>query len=217
MSCLLTRPLTYRSGASSRTWSHTRWWASIQRCPQEGRVGGHSLLCSQETAWPVSRPISQYLTQKTPRVHVKTKVYPGLPHAFHLFPDLEATPIYFNTIVDWVNILDKDPNKIMNEIWHPSITYTSTRFDMKYQSALADLEIRMLVCISQLQICRSTWFYISTALNTINQLLLDWRLVLNHHHHTRKFRGPIIIRGPDLMTLETTVKRPECWFRKSYL
>ncbi|KAL4780074.1 alpha/beta hydrolase fold-domain-containing protein [Aspergillus varians] len=45
-------------------------------------------------------------------VPVKTKVYPGLPHAFHLFPDLEATPTFYNTVVDWINFLDKDMSKI---------------------------------------------------------------------------------------------------------
>ncbi|KAL4926198.1 alpha/beta hydrolase [Aspergillus undulatus] len=45
-------------------------------------------------------------------IPVKTKIYPGLPHAFYLFPDLEATMTYFNTIVDWVNFLDKDMAKI---------------------------------------------------------------------------------------------------------
>ncbi|KAL4882113.1 alpha/beta hydrolase fold-domain-containing protein [Aspergillus karnatakaensis] len=46
-------------------------------------------------------------------VPVKTKVYPGLPHAFHLFPDLEDTMVYHNTVVDWINYLDKDMAKIM--------------------------------------------------------------------------------------------------------
>ncbi|KAL4940594.1 hypothetical protein BDV06DRAFT_230256 [Aspergillus oleicola] len=45
-------------------------------------------------------------------VAVKTKVYPGLPHAFHLFPDLEDTMTYHNTVVDWINFLDKDMAKI---------------------------------------------------------------------------------------------------------
>ncbi|KAL3471490.1 alpha/beta hydrolase fold-domain-containing protein [Aspergillus californicus] len=44
---------------------------------------------------------------------VKTKIYPGLPHAFYVFPDLEATPTYFNTIVEWINFLDRDLSKIM--------------------------------------------------------------------------------------------------------
>ncbi|KAL2831408.1 alpha/beta hydrolase fold-domain-containing protein [Aspergillus cavernicola] len=44
---------------------------------------------------------------------VKTKVYPGLPHAFYMFPDLEATQTYFNTIMDWINFLDQDLIKIM--------------------------------------------------------------------------------------------------------
>ncbi|KIA76019.1 lipase [Aspergillus ustus] len=50
---------------------------------------------------------------KAAGVPVKTKVYPGLPHAFYLFPDLRETPTYFNTIVDWINFLDKDLAKIL--------------------------------------------------------------------------------------------------------
>ncbi|KAL3440690.1 alpha/beta hydrolase fold-domain-containing protein [Aspergillus insuetus] len=50
---------------------------------------------------------------KAAGVPVKTKVYPGLPHAFYLFPDLQETPTYFNTIVDWINFLDKDLAKIL--------------------------------------------------------------------------------------------------------
>jgi hypothetical protein len=46
-------------------------------------------------------------------VPVKTKVYPGLPHAFYLFPDLGETPTYFNTIVDWINFLDKDMARVL--------------------------------------------------------------------------------------------------------
>ncbi|KAL4866202.1 hypothetical protein BDV12DRAFT_138187 [Aspergillus spectabilis] len=49
---------------------------------------------------------------KAAGVPVKTKVYPGLPHAFHLFPGLEATTTYYNTVVDWINYLDKDMAKI---------------------------------------------------------------------------------------------------------
>ncbi|KAL3458859.1 alpha/beta hydrolase fold-domain-containing protein [Aspergillus heterothallicus] len=50
---------------------------------------------------------------KAAGVPVKTKIYPGLPHAFYLFPDLKETPTYFNTIVDWINFLDKDLAKIL--------------------------------------------------------------------------------------------------------
>lgn len=46
------------------------------------------------------------------RVPVKTKVYSGLPHAFNLFVDLEDTPTFYNTVVDWINYLDKDMAKI---------------------------------------------------------------------------------------------------------
>ncbi|KAL4794081.1 alpha/beta hydrolase fold-domain-containing protein [Aspergillus venezuelensis] len=46
-------------------------------------------------------------------VAVKTKMYAGLPHAFHLFPDLEATMTFHNTVVDWINFLDKDMAKII--------------------------------------------------------------------------------------------------------
>ncbi|KAL2834675.1 alpha/beta hydrolase fold-domain-containing protein [Aspergillus pseudoustus] len=52
-------------------------------------------------------------TLKAAGVLVKTKVYPGLPHAFYLFPDLKETPTYFNMIVDWINFLDKDLAKIL--------------------------------------------------------------------------------------------------------
>ncbi|BCS25199.1 alpha/beta hydrolase [Aspergillus puulaauensis] len=45
-------------------------------------------------------------------VPVKTKVYSGLPHAFNLFPDLEETPTFYNTVVNWINYLDKDMAKI---------------------------------------------------------------------------------------------------------
>ncbi|OJJ56718.1 hypothetical protein ASPSYDRAFT_91966 [Aspergillus sydowii CBS 593.65] len=45
-------------------------------------------------------------------VPVKTKVYPGLPHAFNLFPDLEDTPTFYNTVVNWINYLDKDMAKV---------------------------------------------------------------------------------------------------------
>ncbi|CEN60821.1 hypothetical protein ASPCAL03254 [Aspergillus calidoustus] len=49
---------------------------------------------------------------KAAGVPVKTRVYPGLPHAFYLFPDLGETPTYFNTIVDWINFLDKDMARV---------------------------------------------------------------------------------------------------------
>ncbi|KAL5338156.1 alpha/beta hydrolase fold-domain-containing protein [Aspergillus crustosus] len=49
---------------------------------------------------------------KAAGVPVKTKVYPGLPHAFHLFPELEDTTVYYDTVVNWINYLDKDMAKI---------------------------------------------------------------------------------------------------------
>lgn len=51
-------------------------------------------------------------TNREISVPVKTKVYPGLPHAFNLFPDLEDTRTFYNTVVNWINYLDKDMAKI---------------------------------------------------------------------------------------------------------
>ncbi|KAH7142123.1 lipase esterase family protein [Dactylonectria macrodidyma] len=35
-------------------------------------------------------------------VHVELKVYPGMPHAFYIYPDLEPSQEYFQTMVDWI-------------------------------------------------------------------------------------------------------------------
>ncbi|KAE8386314.1 alpha/beta hydrolase fold-domain-containing protein [Aspergillus alliaceus] len=40
-------------------------------------------------------------------VPVQRKVYPGLPHAFYLFPDLKATSVFYDTVVDWIIALEK--------------------------------------------------------------------------------------------------------------
>ncbi|KAI9874523.1 MAG: hypothetical protein M1830_009649 [Pleopsidium flavum] len=36
-------------------------------------------------------------------VHVTLKVYPGLPHGFYMFPHLEASTQYLQSVVDWIN------------------------------------------------------------------------------------------------------------------
>lgn len=35
-------------------------------------------------------------------VPVERKIYAGLPHAFHLFPDLKATTEFYDTIIEWI-------------------------------------------------------------------------------------------------------------------
>jgi hypothetical protein len=30
------------------------------------------------------------------------KVYPGLPHAFYIYPQLPSTAVYLQTMVDWI-------------------------------------------------------------------------------------------------------------------
>jgi hypothetical protein len=34
---------------------------------------------------------------------VTVKMYPGLPHAFYIHPNLPETSEYFQTMVDWIN------------------------------------------------------------------------------------------------------------------
>ncbi|KAE8361109.1 alpha/beta hydrolase fold-domain-containing protein [Aspergillus caelatus] len=38
-------------------------------------------------------------------VPVQRKIYAGLPHAFHLFPDLKATTEFYDTIIEWIRTL----------------------------------------------------------------------------------------------------------------
>ncbi|KAM5370013.1 hypothetical protein ACJZ2D_008696 [Fusarium nematophilum] len=35
-------------------------------------------------------------------VNVELRVYPGMPHAFYIYPDLEPSREYFQTMVDWI-------------------------------------------------------------------------------------------------------------------
>ncbi|KAE8376926.1 alpha/beta hydrolase fold-domain-containing protein [Aspergillus bertholletiae] len=41
-------------------------------------------------------------TLESAGVPVQTKVYAGLPHAFHIFPDLKATTTFYDTIIEWI-------------------------------------------------------------------------------------------------------------------
>ncbi|KAL2866078.1 Alpha/Beta hydrolase protein [Aspergillus lucknowensis] len=71
----------------------------------EGYHQHQDVIPSATTGW---------LTAKHSKpVPVKTKIYPRLPHAFCLFPDLKETRTYFSSIVDWINFLDKDLAKIL--------------------------------------------------------------------------------------------------------
>ncbi|KAH7134491.1 lipase esterase family protein [Dactylonectria estremocensis] len=36
------------------------------------------------------------------KVHVELKVYPGMPHAFYIYPNLEPSREYFQTMIDWM-------------------------------------------------------------------------------------------------------------------
>ncbi|KAJ4248459.1 hypothetical protein NW762_012796 [Fusarium torreyae] len=39
-------------------------------------------------------------------VNVTLKLYSGLPHAFHIYPELEATAEYIRAMIDWIKNLD---------------------------------------------------------------------------------------------------------------
>ncbi|KAL6411550.1 lipase esterase family protein [Ilyonectria robusta] len=36
-------------------------------------------------------------------VNITLKIYPGMPHAFYVYPDLEPSVEYFEAMVDWIN------------------------------------------------------------------------------------------------------------------
>lgn len=38
-------------------------------------------------------------------VDVTLKVYPGLPHAFYVYADMEPSATYCKTVVDWIERL----------------------------------------------------------------------------------------------------------------
>ncbi|KAH8714616.1 lipase esterase family protein [Ilyonectria robusta] len=40
---------------------------------------------------------------KAEGVNITLKIYPGMPHAFYVYPDLEPSVEYFEAMVDWIN------------------------------------------------------------------------------------------------------------------
>ncbi|CAK7232066.1 hypothetical protein SCUCBS95973_008136 [Sporothrix curviconia] len=53
---------------------------------------------------------------KSAGVATTLKIYPGMPHAFYVYPDLEPSQQYFDTVVEWIASLGR--NKVQGEETH---------------------------------------------------------------------------------------------------
>lgn len=45
-------------------------------------------------------------------VPVTVKVYPGLPHGFYQFPELEQSVMYHQSVTDWINMISKRESNV---------------------------------------------------------------------------------------------------------